>query len=103
MMSNATPCALCGTIAANRIQGRTGCACVNCLGEAAKQAISKVNRSKQPVLTASDRCLLCGDPISDSNLAAARAPYVICHGCLIHALELADDYEETGFFVQVNF
>ena len=102
-MSNTTPCALCGSISAHRIQGRTGCACVNCLGEAAKQAIIKADRPKQPRLTASDRCLLCGDPITDSNLAAARAPYVICHTCLLHALEIADDYDQTGVFVQVNF
>jgi hypothetical protein len=102
-MSNTTPCALCGSVTRKRIQGRTGCACVDCLGEAAKQAISQADRSKKPSLTASDLCLLCGDPITRGNLAAARLPYVICHDCLKQALEAADDYDQTHVFVQVNF
>lgn len=102
-MTNKVPCAICGTSEAQRIQGRTGCVCVNCLGEAAKQAIARVNVAQRATLTASDRCLLCGDTITKGNLAAAHSPYVLCHECLISALERAHGTGEGGTFTQVNF
>jgi hypothetical protein len=102
-MNSTTPCALCGTTTAHRIVGRVGCVCVDCLGEAAKQAIAKQHVPKSITVTASDLCLLCGDEITSGNLAASRAPYKLCHGCLLTALESASDLPEGTQFIQVNF
>jgi len=102
-MANTTPCALCGTTKGSRIQGRSGCACANCLGEAAKQAITKANEVSRPTVTASDRCLLCGDAVTKGDLAAAHPPYVICHECLLYALETASKRDGGVTFTQVNF
>jgi hypothetical protein len=102
-MTVTTPCALCGTTTTQRIQGRAGCACVNCIGEATKQAIAKTSISKHITLTASDRCLLCGDSITKGDLATARTPYVLCHECLIHALEGACENGTGASFIQVDF
>jgi hypothetical protein len=103
MMATTTPCAFCGTTTAARIQGRSGCACVNCIGEAAKQAIAKTSVPERTTLTASDRCLLCGDVVTKHDLAAAHSPYVLCHGCLINALQVAHKTDGGGSFIQVNF
>lgn len=102
-MATTTPCAFCGTTTAARIQGRSGCACVNCIGEATKQAIAKTSVPERTTLTASDRCLLCGDVVTKHDLAAAHSPYVLCHGCLINALEVAHETAGGGSFIQVNF
>jgi hypothetical protein len=102
-MNNSTPCALCGTTTAHRVMGRVGCACDGCIGEAAKQAIAKEKMPKQPNVTASDLCLLCGDPITKANLVAVRSPYKICHDCLMSALQRAAEPPEGVQFVQVNF
>jgi hypothetical protein len=102
-MANTTPCAFCGKTDTRRIQGRTGCACVNCIGEAAKQAIAKMSVPDRPTLTASDRCLLCGDAITKHDLAAARPPYSLCQGCLIDAVKGAHEAENGASFIQVNF
>jgi len=102
-MSNSTPCALCGSTTNNRIMGRAGCACVACIGEAAKQAIAKENVPARVSVTASDSCLLCGDAIVQGNLAASRAPYKICHDCLMSALENAGELAPGTHFIQVNF
>lgn len=100
-MSNQTPCALCGTTTRNRIQGRFGCACVECLGEAAKQAIAKSKLVERPSVTASDRCVMCGDPITKGNLTATRFAYSVCHPCLVETLEGAAEGNTT--MIQVAF
>lgn len=102
-MAHKTPCAICGSTTAQRILGRFGCACVNCIGEAAKQAIAKANVPQRTTLTASDRCILCGDLITKNDLAAAHFPYALCHACLINALESAHEIDGGTSFTQVNF
>lgn len=98
----AIPCALCGSNA-HLVAGRTGNACFECLGEAAKQMLAKQNVPSKPSLTASDRCLLCGDPITSGFLAASRGPYQICHGCIVDAIESLAVPIGTESFIQVDF
>lgn len=100
-MSDKTPCALCGTKTLHRIQGRAGCACVECLGEAAKQVITKTDSVEPPTITASHRCLLCGDPITKGNIIATRFNYVVCHPCLVDVLDTSA--EDSGVMKQVAF
>lgn len=88
------PCALCGTTNTDRVIGRTGCACTVCLGEAVKRTISGEGRRDPPTVTASDRCLLCGEPIVSGKVVAVRRPYRLCGGCLVAALEWAIGHEE---------
>jgi hypothetical protein len=102
LMSADIPCALCGSNTADRVMGRIGCACSNCLGEAAKQVIAKQNQPMPPAVTASDLCLMCGDPITKGGLVAVRGPYKICHSCLVSAVQEALPLGTTDF-VQVNF
>lgn len=102
-MSKIIPCALCGTTEIDRVIGRTGCVCLDCLAEAAKAAISLSTKRTPPNVTATDHCLLCGETVTASNLAAVRKPYVICHKCLIETLERAGDNTENGEFIQVEF
>lgn len=102
-MSKQPPCALCGSLEAHRIIGRTGCACVSCMGEAAKQLVAKQDQRIPPTVTASDHCLLCGDPITKGQIAASRPPYVLCHQCILQAVESVADFVPDGKFVQVNF
>lgn len=87
-MTTTHVCALCGSSEALLV-GRTGCACKTCLGEAVKQAI--IHGPSQAVaqshVTASDRCLMCGDSIINGNLAAARGPYRLCQACLSDAAQ----------------
>lgn len=94
------PCALCGSIEHHRFIGRAGCACVNCLGEAARQMLVREHPRNPPALTASTRCLLCGDSVAKSTMAATRGPYAICQECVIDAFTRATDdagYVEVAF------
>lgn len=102
-MSKQPPCALCGSLEAHRIVGRTGCVCVSCMGEAAKQLLAKQDERMPPSVTASDRCLLCGDSITTGRIAASRAPYVICYQCISQAIDSVTEFAPDGKFVQVNF
>jgi hypothetical protein len=102
-MTNQPPCALCGSLDAKRIIGRTGCVCVLCMGEAAKQLLARQDQRKSPTVTASDRCLLCGDLITVGRIAATRAPYVICHHCISQAIESVTEFVPEDKFVQVDF
>ena len=96
-------CALCGTTSIRIIAGRTGYACTECLGEAAKQVLAKQSVPESPSVTASDRCLLCGECITKGDLAAARGPYRLCHACIVVAVQdAAIPLGATGF-IQVDF
>ena len=97
------PCAFCGTKSVAMIHGRTGCVCTDCLGEAAKQVVAKRNVPISPSVTASDRCLLCGDSIASGALAVARGPYRLCHACIVLAVENAAIRGDESSFTQVNF
>ena len=99
MTCNELPCAICGSVTPYRLVGRTGCVCVNCLGDAAKQMIARARVPNLPTLTASHRRLLCGEPVVRSNIAATRGPYTICQPCVLQGLERMDD----PAFVQVEF
>lgn len=96
-------CALCGTTSTRIIAGRTGYACTECLGEAAKQMLAKQDVPEQPTATASDKCLLCGESITKGDLAAARGPYRLCHTCIVVAVEDLAVPIGTTRFIQVNF
>lgn len=76
---------------------------MNCIGEAAKQSIAKMSAPNRITLTASDRCLLCGDRVTKGALAAVHRPYALCHECLINALEIAHEAGGDAPFVQVDF
>lgn len=93
------PCAICGNRILHRLIGRAGCVCVDCLGNAAKQMIVRERVPNPPTLTASHRCLLCGEPVVGGNLAATRTPYILCHACVLQAFERMAD----PAFVQVEF
>lgn len=95
------PCALCGSSENHLIVGRTGCACVQCLGEAAKQLIAQERVSHPPTLTASDHCLLCGEGVASGNAAASRGPYALCGQCVVDVLASSKRKDET--FLQVGF
>jgi hypothetical protein len=100
-MTHAIACALCGDTAGHRLVGRTGCACVTCLGEAVKQAICG-QAHHPPTVTASDRCLLCGVAIVCGNLVAVRAPYRLCAACLRDVAQVALSDGDAGMR-QVDF
>lgn len=94
------PCALCGSTEHHRFVGRAGCACVNCLGEAARQMLVREHPRNPPTVTASSRCLLCGDFVAKGNLAATRQPYALCQECVLDALTRTSD---EGGYIEVAF
>ena len=101
-MNSHIPCGLCGSTSENRLIGRTGCVCRSCLGEAAKQLVTLGQSPHEVTVTASDRCLLCGEGITTGHIAAVRGPYRICHACVVAAVEQAAPLGASAF-VQVNF
>jgi len=74
-----------------------------CIGEAARQLLAKQDQPLTPSVTASDRCLLCGEVITTGSIAASHAPYVICHRCIAQAIDATSELVPGGKFVQVNF
>jgi hypothetical protein len=76
---------------------------VLCLGEAARQLLAKQDEPVSPSVTASDRCLLCGESVTAGSIAACRTPYVLCHHCIAQAVAAAAEHVPEGRFVQVNF
>lgn len=89
-MSTSHVCALCG--ADDRlIVGRAGVVCRRCLAKAVT-SILEAQASDPSKLSASDRCLLCGEmSVSRGDYAAVRAPYSICATCMKDGLDMAGD------------
>lgn len=85
-MNASSVCALCG-VHEHLICGRTGIVCKSCLGKAIS-SILEARSSDSSRLTASDRCLLCGETaVSRGDYAAVRNPYSICASCMKDGLD----------------
>ncbi len=77
-----------------------GRACRKCVGIA---AAGMIERSLSPAgpMTASDRCLLCGDNVVfNGNIAAFAGSYRICFGCVRDVLESSNELS-NGAMAQV--
>lgn len=85
-MSTSLVCALC--CADDRlIVGRTGIVCKGCLAKAIASVL-EARSSETLHLSASDRCLLCGETsVSRGDYAAIRRPYSICATCMKDGLD----------------
>jgi len=84
-----SPCAICGSLE-GRVVGRCGVVCRRCVADAASGIIGGPKHIAGP-LTASDLCLLCGEPVvTQGNVAAFSGPYRICFACVRHVLELSN-------------
>ena len=80
------PCAICGS-ADDRVVGRCGVACRQCLGAAASGFIRGAGSIGGPV-TAADLCLICGESVvTQGHVAAFSGPYRLCFVCVQDALE----------------
>jgi hypothetical protein len=83
-------CALCGSVDNDRVIGAAGCACLPCIATAMQAVVARqFDPERPPHVTASDRCILCGEPIVAGFVAATRPPYCLCAQCLRDALEAA--------------
>ena len=97
--SDGLPCAICGS-GTDLIQGRSGRSCRKCIGAAAARMIERSLSSNGP-MTASDRCLLCGDHVvSNGNIAAFTGSYRICFGCVRDVLDSSNEMS-SGAMAQV--
>lgn len=96
------PCAMCGTTTGNRVIDRTGCVCNACLARALESVVAGSGTQNPPTVTASDHCLLCGDPVTSGSVVAVRGPYRLCGSCLISAAKRAVE-QDRDTFLQVNF
>lgn len=87
-MSASLICAFC--CADDRlIVGRTGIVCKRCLAKAITSVL-ETQSSEMSQLSASDRCLLCGEiSVSRGDYAAVRMPYSICATCMKDGLDMA--------------
>lgn len=96
-MSVSILCALCGNHE-QLIVGRAGVVCRLCLGKAISSVLGAKSSSPSE-LTASDRCLLCGETaVSRGDYAAVRRPYAICAACMKDGLDAAGD-SDNAFWV----
>lgn len=87
--SDPSPCALCGSLE-NRVVGRCGIVCRQCLAAAASGIIGGIRSSAGP-MSASDLCLLCGEPVvAQGNVAVFSGPYRICFTCTRDALDFSN-------------
>lgn len=79
-------CAICGSVD-DRVVGRCGVACSQCLGAAASEFIRGAVATGGPV-TAADLCLICGESVvTQGQVAAFSGPYQLCFVCVRDALE----------------
>jgi hypothetical protein len=93
------PCAICGSTD-DRVVGRCGVACRQCLGAAASGLIRGLEDGSGPV-TAADLCLLCGESVvTQGHVAAYSVPYRICFVCVRDALERSNVLKD-GIFSQI--
>src|SRR5688572_23990275 len=93
-MSMTRICAFCGTDG-RLIVGRTGVICRECLAKAITSVL-EAQASDLAQLSASDRCLLCGDTsVSRGDYAAVRRPYSICATCMKEGLDTASGDANT--------
>lgn len=94
------PCAICGS-RTDLVQGRIGRACRKCIGAAASGMIERALSPNGP-MTASDRCLLCGDnAVSNGNIAAFAGAYRACFGYVRDVLDSSNELE-NGVMAQVR-
>jgi len=90
------PCAICGS-AGDRVVGRCGVTCRQCLAAAAAGIIEGNTAVKGP-MTASDLCALCGEAVvAQGKVAAFSGPYRICFVCVRDALELSNVFRKDAF------
>lgn len=90
---NGLICALC-ECRGDLIVGRTGVLCKSCLGKAVV-SILDARTSDNSMISASDRCLLCGEPcVRGGDYAAVRRPYSICAKCMKDGLDAAGARDE---------
>ena len=80
------PCAICGSVG-NRVVGRCGVACHQCLGAAAS-AFIRGDSSAGGTVTAADLCVICGESVvKQGQVAASSDPYRLCFVCVRDAME----------------
>lgn len=59
--------------------------------------------SSRGPITASDRCLLCGDSVvANGNIAAFTGTYRVCFGCVRDVLDSSNELS-SGVMAQVPF
>ena len=96
--SSPPPCAICGS-ATDRVVGRCGVACLQCLGAAASAFIRGSNSAGGPV-AAADLCLICGESVvTQGQVVAFSGPYRLCFVCVRDALDRANALTD-GIFSQ---
>jgi len=90
------PCAICGSVD-DRVVGRCGVACRQCLAAAASQFIRGAGSAGGPV-TAADLCLICGESVvSQGQVAAFSGPYRLCFACVRDSLERTNALTDGTF------
>ena len=83
------PCAICGSVN-DRVVGRCGVGCRQCLGAAASEIIRGDGSAGGPV-TAADPCLICGESVvTQGHVAVFSGPYRLCFVCVRDALDRAN-------------
>lgn len=93
------PCAICGSTD-DRVVGRCGVACRQCLGTAASRFIQGARSIGGPV-TAADFCLICGESVvTQGQVGAFHGPYRLCFVCVRDALERSN-VPTGGIFSQI--
>lgn len=96
-MSTPLICALCCNLD-RLIVGRTGIVCKSCLAKAITSVL-EAQASEMSQLSASDRCLLCGEvSVGRGDYAAVRGPYSICATCMKDGLDAASS-DVNSFWV----
>ena len=90
------PCAICGS-ADDRVVGRCGVACSQCLGAAASEFIRGAVTTGGPV-TAAELCLICGESVvTQGQVAAFSGSYRLCFVCVRDALERSNVLTDGAF------